>query len=240
MSVFRSALPQLGGGLFLTDAGLETDLIFNRGVPVPEFAAHTLLADPVGRAALEAYFTGFLRLASDMEAGFVLDTVTWKAHRRWAEDLQATPEELRAANEAAVAFAASLRDRADNAGPIVINALIGPQGDAYQPERRIPADDAEAYFGEQLEWLAPTEIDMITGLTFNQAGEAVGLVRAAGVLGLPSVISFTVETDGKLPDGQSLAEAIAEVDGATGQGPAYFMVNCAHPDHFAGVLGDGR
>lgn len=238
MSRFRNALPQLGGDLFLTDAGLETDLIFNRGVPVPEFAAHTLLSDPQGRAALEAYFDGFLDLAKTTGAGFILDAVTWKAHRRWAEDLGATPEALRAANEAAVAFAASLRDRA-GATPIVIGALIGPRGDAYQPERRIEAEEAEAYFAEQLGWLASTEVDMVTGLTFNQAGEAVGLVRAAQALGLPVVISFTVETDGRLPDGQPLAEAITEVDDQTGQGPAYYMVNCAHPDHFAGVLANG-
>ncbi|MGO4408624.1 MULTISPECIES: homocysteine S-methyltransferase family protein [unclassified Brevundimonas] len=239
MSRFRNALPQLGGDMFLTDAGLETDLIFNRNIPIREFAAHTLLPDPAGRAALEAYFSGFLRLAQEVGAGFILDAVTWKAQRRWASDLQASIEELQAANEAAVAFAAALRDRADNARPIVLGALIGPQGDAYRPERRIAAEDAEGYFAEQLGWLAATEVDMVTGLTFNQAGEAVGLVRAAKALGLPAVISFTVETDGALPDGQPLAEAIAEVDAETDQGPAYFMINCAHPDHFASVL-DGR
>lgn len=239
MSRFRSGLPQLGGDLFLTDAGLETDLIFNRGVPVPEFAAHTLLPDVEGRAALKTYFDEFLRLSRETGAGFVLDAVTWKAHRRWARDLGATPDDLRAANQAAVAFAASLRDGAEPGPPIVIGALIGPQGDAYQPERRIQADEAETYFAEQLEWLAATEADMVTGLTFNQAGEATGLVRAAGTLGLPVVISFTVETDGALPDGQSLADAIAEVDRDTGGGAAYFMVNCAHPDHFARVLASG-
>lgn len=236
MSRFRSALPQLGGDLFLTDAGLETDLIFNRNIPIREFAAHTLLSDPTGRAALEAYFNGFLRLAQETGAGFVLDAVTWKAQRRWASDLQASIEDLRAANEEAVAFAAALRDRAANTSPVVLNALVGPQGDAYQPERRFAAEDAEAYFAEQLGWLAATEVDMVTGLTFNQAGEAVGLVRAAKAFGLPVAISFTVEIDGALPDGQPLAEAIAEVDAETAQGAAYFMINCAHPDHFAGVL----
>ena len=238
MPHFRKALPQLGDGMFLTDAGLETDLIFNRNVPIREFAAHTLLPDSAGRAALEDYFSAFLDLARDTNAGFILDTVTWKAHRHWASDLQASIEELKAANEGAVAFAASLRDRADNDRPIVLNAPIGPRGDAYRPDRRIPADEAESYFGEQLGWLAATGIDMVTGMTFNQAGEATGLVRAANALGLPVVISFTVETDGALPDGQPLAEAIAEVEAGTDRGAAYFMINCAHPDHFAGALED--
>jgi len=236
MPSYRNALPQLDGGLFFTDAGLETDLIFNHGIEIREFAAHTLLPDLVGRAALERYFEEFLALAKSMQAGFILDTVTWKAHRHWAADLGETPAQLKAANEEAVALAAQLRDRAGNAQPIVLNAPIGPRGDAYRPERRISADDAEAYYAEQLGWLAATEIDMVTGTTFTQASEAVGLVRAAGAAALPVAISFTVETDGRLPDGQPLKEAIEQVDAETGSTAAYFMVNCAHPDHFAEAI----
>ena len=239
MSRFRTALPQLGEGVFLTDAGLETDLIFNHHVPIREFAAHTLLETPEGRAALTAYFNGFLRLAQDVGAGFILDAVTWKAQRHWALDLGASIEELKAANEDAVAFAADLRAQAANRYPVVLGAIIGPRGDAYRPEVRITAQEAEDYFSEQLGWLAATEVDMVTALTFNQSSEAAGFVRAAQKLGLPSVVSFTVETDGTLPDGQPLSDAITQVDRETGAGAAYFMVNCAHPDHFAGVLKDG-
>lgn len=236
MSRYRTGLPQLEGRLFLTDAGVETDLIFNHGIEVREFAAHTLLPDANGRDALKRYFWDFLRLARNIRAGFILDTVTWKAHRHWAEDLGETPADLQAANEQAAAFAADLRDRAGSSAPIVLNGVIGPRGDAYRPEVRITADEAEDYFGEQLGWLAATEIDMVTALTFNQASEAVGLVRAAGAAGLPVVVSFTVETDGRLPDGQPLADAIHAVDSQTGGRAAYFMINCAHPDHFAGVM----
>ena len=90
MTTYRDGLPQLDGGLFLNDAGLETDLIFNKGVEIREFAAHTLLTDPVGRAALADYLRGFLTLARDLGTGFVLDTQTWKAHPHWADDLGAT------------------------------------------------------------------------------------------------------------------------------------------------------
>jgi S-methylmethionine-dependent homocysteine/selenocysteine methylase len=238
MPRYRHALPQLGGGIFLTDAGLETDLIFNHGIEIREFAAHTLLPEPDGRSALENYFSGFLELARDMGAGFVLDTVTWKAHRHWAADLKQDIGALRAANEDAVDLASSLRARFESGPPIVINAVIGPRGDAYRPERTIPAEEAAAYYAEQLGWLAATDIDMVTGLTFNQSSEAAGLVYAAASHDLPVVISFTVETDGRLPDGQSLADAIRSVDAQTGASAAYFMVNCAHPDHFSGQLQD--
>jgi homocysteine S-methyltransferase len=124
--------------------------------------------------------------------------------------------------------------------PIVLNGVIGPRGDAYAPEAEVAADEAEAYHSKQLGWLAKTDIDMVTALTFTQSDEATGVVRAARSVGLPVVVSFTVETDGSLPTGQPLDEAIAAVDDATDNGAAYFMINCAHPDHFMHVLGDGE
>ena len=50
--------------------------------------------------------------------------------------------------------------------------------------------------------------------------------------GIPAAISFTVETDGRLPTGQPLHEAIEQVDSETDADAAYFMVNCAHPNAF--------
>lgn len=239
MPRYRNSLPQLSGDIFLTDAGVETDLIFNHGIEIREFAAHTLLPNPEGRAALSQYFEGFLALADQQNTGFVLDTVTWKAHRHWAQKLGATDDELKAANEDNVRFIAELRTRfSGNTKPIVLNAVMGPRGDAYKPETVISMDSAEQYYAQQLGWLAATEIDMVSALTFNQAGEAAGLAKAARKVGVPAVISFTVETNGALPNGQSLPDAIAEVDAATGQYPAYYMVNCAHPDHFGDTLLD--
>ena len=239
MAEYRIALPQHSGELFLTDAGLETDLIFNHGVEIREFAAHTLLPDASGRVALESYLRGFLSLARETGAGFILDSQTWKAHVHWADDLGASEDELRESNNLAIAFIAGLRDEyASNENPIVLNGVVGPRGDAYAPDVKVAAQEAEEYHHKQLGWLAETEVDMVTGLTFTQSDEAIGFLRAAQKVGLPAVMSFTVETDGRLPTGQSLGEAITAVDEATDSGAAYFMVNCAHPDHFSQVLGD--
>lgn len=240
MTTYRDQLPQLDGGLFLTDGGVETDLIFNHGIEIPHFAAHTLLPDGSSRAALARYFSGFLELARRQGTGFILDTTTWKAHRHWAGKLGASIAELKAANEESVKFAAGLRARfAGNSMPIIINGVVGPRGDAYRPEAVITMAEAEAYYAEQLGWLVATEVDIVTGTTFNQASEAAGLAKAARKVGMPVAISFTVETDGALPNGQGLGEAIAEVDAATDRYPAYYMINCAHPDHFAGSLHGG-
>ncbi|MEE8078018.1 MAG: homocysteine S-methyltransferase family protein [Pseudomonadales bacterium] len=239
MSKYRNELPQSSGDLFLTDAGLETDLIFNHGIEIREFAAHTLLPDEHGREAVANYLRGFLSLANEHDAGFVLDSQTWKAHLHWAADLGESEQELRQSNEDSVAFIAGLREEfSGNKKPIVLNGVIGPRGDAYAPEARLAANEAEEYHARQIGWLAETDVDMVTALTFTQSDEAIGVVRAAQAAGLPVVISFTVETDGSLPTGQPLKDAIAAVDDATEAAAAYFMVNCAHPDHFANVLED--
>ena len=229
-SRYRNALPQLGNASFLTDAGLETDLIFNHDIEIREFAAHTLLPDATGRRALENYLRGFLALAREHGAGFILDSQTWKAHRHWANDLGVAPEALRRTNHEAIEFIAGLRDEAgEDAGPIVLNAVVGPRGDAYAPETLLSVDEARDYHAEQIGWLAETDADMITALTFTQSDEASGIVQAANAVNMPIVVSFTVETDGRLPTGEPVADAIRSVDAATNEGAAYFMINCAHP-----------
>jgi homocysteine S-methyltransferase len=237
MSLYRTRLPQLSGDLFLADAGIETDLIFNNGIDIPEFAAHTLLSNPEGREAMTRYFEGFLALARSCDTGFILDSQTWKAHMHWAADLGANEDELYRANLESVAFIADIRNRhAAGNRPIVLNGIAGPTSDAYAPEDKVGARKSEDYHSRQMSWLAETEVDMVTGVTYPRADEAVGLVRAAGRFDLPVVISFTVETDGRLPTGRPLSDAIRLVDDSTAGAAAYFMVNCAHPDHFFHVL----
>jgi len=239
VSKYRKELPQLSGDLFLADAGIETDLIFNHGVEIREFASHTLLPNPASREIVATYFRGFLSLAKNTDAGFILDSQTWKAHLHWAEDLGTTEQELCLANKDSIAFIAKLRDEySTNSKPIVLNGVIGPRGDAYAPEAKVAAEEAEEYHAKQIAWLAETEVDMVTATTFTQSDEAIGVVQAARSADLPIVISFTVENDGRLPTGQPLDEAINAVDDATNTAAAYFMVNCAHPDHFFDVLDD--
>jgi homocysteine S-methyltransferase len=234
---YRKAPPQLGSRLFLTDAGLETDMIFNHGFELPAFAAHTMLDSPRKRAALTRYFRGFLNLTSAYRAGFLLDCLTWRAQGAYAGELNTDETELWKINHRAVAFAANLRYAApSSAHPIVLNGVIGPSSDAYAPTSALTTSEARDYHGQQIGWLAETQVDCVTALTFNNADEAAGVVQAAVARELPVAVSFTVETDGTLPSGQPLAEAIADVDLQTGGAAMYFMVNCAHPDHFAHVL----
>jgi homocysteine S-methyltransferase len=234
--VYRERLPQLDGGVFLTDGGIETTLIFHHGLELPAFAAFTLLEDDAGTQELRRYYEPYARLAREHEVGFVLESPTWRANPDWARELGYSLEQLDVLNRKAIALMEELRAEYGGGEPIVISGCIGPQSDGYAPTSILSADEAEAYHGVQIGTFADTAADLVTAITMTYADEAVGVARAAAKAGLPSVISFTVETDGRLPSGQALGEAIEEVDEETGGAPAYFMVNCAHPTHFEAVL----
>jgi len=240
---FREGLPQLTGDrLFVTDGGIETVLIFHRGYELPEFAAFDLLKDEAGAAAIRDYYEPYIAIARDADAGFVLEAPTWRASRDWGARLGYSPEALAGANRAAIALMEEVgAAHADDVSPIVISGCIGPRADAYEPSELMSAAEAEGYHGEQIATFAGSAADMATALTLTYAEEAVGIARAAAAASLPVAISFTVETDGRLASGHSLGDAIEQVDKETGSAPAYYMVNCAHPTHFAEELaGDGR
>jgi S-methylmethionine-dependent homocysteine/selenocysteine methylase len=229
-------LPQLSGDrLYITDGGLETTLIFHLGLDLPDFAAFDLLRDDTGTEALRRYFEPYLAIARERGAGLVLDSATWRASRDWGERLGYSLEELAEANRRAVALTEELRASAPDV-PTVLNGVVGPRGDGYVVGETMTAAEAEDYHAEQIGTFAETAAEMVSAITMTYVDEAVGITRAAQAAGLPAAISFTVETDGRLPSGQPLGEAIEQVDAETGSSPAYFMVNCAHPTHFADVL----
>ncbi len=237
MTIFRDSFPPNNAELFLAYAGMETDLIFNQGIDLPGFASYPLLKTTEGRELLTGYLNDLITLGKVTDVGVILESPTWVANRDRGAAIGYTFDELRKLNQDAIALMAAVRSKSDHA-PIVISANIGPREDAYAPEAQMNSDEAERYHSEQISVLAATDVDVISGYTLAYPSEAIGIVRAARRFGLPVVIAFTVETDGRLPTGELLKEAIAEVDAATDDYAAYFMINCAHPDHFSGILED--
>ena len=223
---------------FLTDGGMETWLFFQRGFEAPEFAAITLVEDDAAADALREYFAGFLALAEQAKTGFVLDTNTWRGCPIWAEKLGLNEEKLLDLSRKAVALARTIRGQwSDRVDTILINGVIGPSGDGYSPDAIPTAMEAQSLHQPQISVLAEEGVDMLSAITITNVSEAIGIVRAAQEVDLPIVMSFTVETDGRLPSGDLLGEAIEAVDAATGAYPAYYMINCAHPDHFRDSIG---
>jgi homocysteine S-methyltransferase len=237
VALYRSDLPQLRNADFLTDGGLETTLVFHYHIDLPCFAAFPLVMTEAGRNTLRTYFAPYLETARKRNVGFILDTVTWRTNRDWGMKLGYSAEELARVERRSVAFACELRETyAAPETPVVINGILGPRGDGYNAKSRMSADEAQHYHAAQIETFRDTATDMVSAMTMTYPEEAIGIVRAAQACGLPAVISFTLETDGRLPSGDRLQDAIEAVDAATGFGPVYYMINCAHPTHFEGAL----
>jgi S-methylmethionine-dependent homocysteine/selenocysteine methylase len=241
MNASSKPLPQMNGGLFLTDGGIETTLIYHDGIDLPYFAAFTLLKDEEGMQALRRYFARHASVARKAGTGFVLESATWRASRDWAEKLGWSMPALEEANRKAIALLRDIKSEYETPrSKMVISGCIGPRGDGYDPGKIMSPDEAQAYHSQQVRIFADENVDMISAVTMTNVNEALGVVRAAQDAGLPIVVSFTVETDGKLPTGQALGDAIAAVDRATNNGPAYYMVNCAHPTHYERQLLSGE
>lgn len=238
MPRYRDRLPQLDGALYLTDGGIETDLIFNEGLELPLFAAVDLIRTAEGRGAIERYFRKYIAIASDYGLGFLLETPTWRASADWGERLGYEAGLIDRLNADAVELLAGIRGgRTAASAPVVISGCVGPRGDGYDPGVRMSAEEAADYHSAQIGVFSRTVADQVSAITMNYVEEAIGVARAAAWFDMPVAISFTVETDGRLPTGQGLAEAIAEVDATAA--PAYYMLNCAHPTHYELVLEQG-
>jgi S-methylmethionine-dependent homocysteine/selenocysteine methylase len=219
----------------VTDGGMETDLIFHHGVDLPLFAAFPLVDTPAGRSLLTAYYDEYAAIARRAGAGLMLESATWRANPDWGDRLGYSPADLARVNRDAISMLAELRERyRGDLADVVISGMVGPRGDGYQPGEEPGPDEAADYHAAQIEALAAAGADIVSAYTLTSIGEAIGIVRAAGSAGVPAAISFTTETDGRLPGGESLAEAITRVDAAAR--PAYFQVNCAHPVHVAAAL----
>jgi len=237
MPKYRDHLPQLHGGLFLTDGGLETTLIFHDKLELPYFAAFHVMKDRAGSEALRKYYRRYTSIASKNGLGFVLESPTWRANPDWGEKLGYSSAALTDANRLAVDLMRELREQSETPNsPMVISGCVGPRGDGYDPGQVISESEAEDYHSQQIGVFRDTDVDLVTALTITDTPEAIGIVRAARSLDLPVVISFTLETDGCLPTVQTLQEAIDAVDAATDTVTAYYMINCAHPTHFDAAI----
>ena len=241
MATYRNDLPQLRQDLFLTDGGIETTLIYDDGLELPDFASFVLLDDPVGREALVRYFESYVTVAARQRLGVVLETATWRASADWAARQGLGIDDVVRANRDAVALLLDVRARHETPDTaVVISGCIGPRGDGYVVGELMSVEEARNYHALQARTFADSGADLITAITLTYSAEAIGIAEAARAAGMPVVLSFTVETDGTLPSGESLREAIEAVDAATDAYPTYYMINCAHPTHFVDVLEAGQ
>ena len=241
MPLYRNKLPQLSGDLFLTDGGLETTLIFHEGIDLPEFAAFVLLENEDGCETLRRYYRRYANIARDFNTGFILESMTWRASQDWGRKLGYSSEQIANFNRKGIELLQGIRSEFEGkVSCIVISGCMGPRGDGYSKDIAMTATEAEVYHRTQIATFRKTEADMVAAFTIPYIAEGIGIALAARSEEMPVVISFTVETDGRLPSGEMLKDAIEQVDIATDNAPAYYMINCAHPTHFMNVLREGE
>lgn len=237
MSAQNNNFPQLENKRFIMDGGLETTLIFENGYDLPQFAAFPILDQREGRVTLRDYYLNYINIAKQKRYGFILEGPTWRASASWGVKLGYSAEELRRVNAEAIFFLNNLKaEFSDESSPMLVSGCIGPKGDGYHIEHKQSSEKAREYHSEQIGQFKKAGADLVSAYTINYVEEAIGITRAAQDHQIQVVISFTVETDGRLPSGQPLGEAIDQVDMETQYGPAYYMINCAHPSHFRHVL----
>lgn len=235
MARYRDNLPQLGNDIFACYTGMDTDIIYKRGIDLPGFASYPLLSTLEGKNIIREYYTNLVTLARELSVAVILDSVTWVANRDRGADLNYSSDDLKKFNIEAIELMASVREEEGDL-PTVLCGQVGPRGDGYEPSDLMSTEEAERYHAEQIRVYSNTDADLISASTICYAEEAIGVVRAANRYDMPVSISFTVETDGHLPTGMSLKEAIEKVDDESDGRALYFLVNCAHPDHFTGIF----
>lgn len=222
---------------YLTDGGMETTLVYHKGIELNHFASFELLNNEHGRQVLREYYQHYIDIAIKNEIDFILETPTWRSHSDWGPVMGYSAHQLSEINKYSVKFLREIiQDQNYDPEKFVISGCIGPRGDGYAPGKLMNTTEAKVYHQTQIQDFAFADVDIVTAMTINYAEEAAGMVKAAQYFGIPVVISFTVETDGKLPSGQSLAQAVQTVDEETSGYVTHYMINCAHPSHFKKVL----
>lgn len=237
MPRYRQNLPLLSDKIFACYVGTDTEILYRDGIDLPGFASYPLLLNADHKNLLRTYYCHLVDLAREQNVGLILDSVTWVANRDRGAELGFSPNDLKQLNIEAIGLIADVREEKGDL-PTVLCGQVGPRNDGYAPSDQMSTHEAEEYHSEQIEVYSNTEADLVSAFTLCYPEEAAGVVRAAQKFDMPAAIAFTVETDGRLPTGVPLKEAIEQVDEESDGSALYYLINCAHPDHFTNILSD--
>lgn len=236
----QSGLPQLNKQHMTCGGGFETWMQYVDGFELRHFCAFELLNDERGVACLRDYQRKLVEAAVANKFGVINEGLHYRASRDWGELIGFSSEALEEINIRGIEFYKDFAREYDSPDtPMLVGGVIGPRGDAYNVGRTPNAAEAEDYHSEQILTFKKAGADIVSALTFSSTEEAVGIARAAKAADIPVVISFFVAKGGRLNGGETLEEAITKVDAATGNAPAYYMINCTHPTEFEPALTDG-
>ena len=217
----------------LTEGAIVTRLVYEFGLSVPDSASFVHLFQDDGRRALRAVYESYMTIAAQYGIPMQVGTATWRAHsdglvkQGWI-----APGDLRTVNREAVVFLQDLRRSLKLEGTVYIAGVIGPRVDGYDSAGAPNAEDASAYHAAQADVFAQSGVDVLYAPTFASTEELLGLSRACAATTLPYVVAPIINAHGFLPDGVSLADAVARIDAGVSRPPIHFQIGCVHPSHY--------
>ena len=205
----RSFPEQEPGALYLTEGGLETEIMYKYGYELPEFAMFTLLENRKAVVDMRGMFERYLETVAEHHYNALMGGIDYRASTDWAEKLGYSRHALADIQQSCIEFLRDIaRPYADQIPRILFVGLIGPRGDAYGSGDHITEEEAEDYHSMQLESLHRINTDLALAATFNNIPEAIGISRAAKNIGIPLCVSFSLDSSHRLNSGPSLREAI--------------------------------
>lgn len=232
--------PRREGQFYLTEGGVETELMYKWGIELPHFATFPLFENPEAMAAIRGIFHRYLDIAAKYRLPALVSGLDYRASPDWGAILGYSRKALAEATLQSVDFTRELvQEYASDIPQGFVIGTLGPRGDAYQLNRTITEDEAEDYHGVQLETLKQADVDIAWAMTFNNTAEAIGAARAAGKIGLPFAVSLSLDSTSKLKSGPSFAEAVETIEAKTNGSPVFYFLNCSHPVEFEPALTPG-
>lgn len=233
--------PQKEGRIYLSEGGVETEILYKYGFELPQFAVFPLLNNPEALSKLKGMYRNYLDVVAKHGMNALIGGLDYRASPDWGDLLGYSPEGLSEANHKSIAFLKEVANEYVSDIPeILIQGCIGPRGDAYDRSQSITADEAEDYHSIQLTTLKEANVDLALAITFNNIPESIGVARAAEKVGVPIAISLSLDSTSKLNTGPSLKEAITTIDTETDQAPEFYSINCSHPIEYEPAIESGN
>ncbi len=232
---------QQAGRYFITEGGIETEIMYKWGFEMPHFAMFPLLDNPQAAAAIKGMYRRYLDVVAKYKQSALIGGFDYRASPDWGNLLGYSASALRDANLQSIQF---LRDVAEEYKSDIDQALfsgcVGPRGDAYQTKNTMDRYQAAEYHAIQLETLKLANVDLAWALTFGDPEEAIGVCMAAESLDIPLAVSFSLDSSHHLNTGGSFSKAVEYVDEQTNNFPEFYSLNCSHPDEFNPAIKQGK
>ena len=221
----------LSSGIVFMEGALGERLKREYGLTIDgPVAMASLVYSARGRHALEELWKQYLSIAERYAFPFLATTPTRRCNRerlaRSEYDDNILQDNMRLLREAVAGARV----------PTFSGGLMGCRGEAYTGQGCLTEGEAREFHRWEAEGFRAAGAEFLLAALMPTLPEARGMAAAMGSTGLPSIISFTLQRNGRLMDGTALHDAITAIDTLSSPPPLCYMANCVHPRIVAEAL----